>query len=503
MNSSPVLPQPRLSIGQMLAGRYTLQSLASHVCGAWLAQDEIEDRPVTLQLLAPELRQDPRAWNELRRQVEICRGLDHPHIAALHELVDEPEGPAFLVLEQAEGRTLAALQQEQPQKVFSWEWLRPRLAQICQALQYAHARQAVHGAVQPENILLNRLGDVKLLHFGVSAVLANPLLSGRTHQHLLAHLSPQVIQGGAPGAADDIYSLGVTLYRALSGTTPFYGADILSQIRNSNPVPLEARLLELQIRNPLPPAASRFVLAALSKKPEVRPHDPCELIAAEKPGKPCPEEAAPGGVEAAGAENSSTAATQPTVAVTVAPTPASPVAGDRATAEEPIPKSASRRTPLTILAGAAMLGLAAGAYYWAERLRHEPPPEPSAAVESLAAPVSSPPAPLPLAAAAPAAVKNPDAKVAAPVEPGFKSLFNGRDLTGWTGDAKHWSVREGPLSAWPGRTLRSSATATWFAGWELWRTSSCGFRFDASPTATTISPTAASSTGAQSCATRS
>ena len=230
MNAPRNLDPDRVSIGEMLAGRYSLQGRAGEGAGLWLAHDELEDRPVLLRLLPREMQQDPRALEELRRQVELGRGLDHPLLVGVQDLVVEPEEPAFLVLEQAEGRTLASLQREQAQGVFAWDWLQPRAKQVCEALHYAHEHQVVHGGVHPENIVINRLGDARLLLCGVSTVLAHPLYSGTVSQEHLGYLSPQLLEGKTPAASDDVYALGVLLYQALSGTTPFYGEDLLSQI---------------------------------------------------------------------------------------------------------------------------------------------------------------------------------------------------------------------------------------------------------------------------------
>lgn len=482
MNNLDAATQSPLDIGTALgSGRYILQSKLSDAPPAWTALDDFEDRPVVLRFLPPEIQQDPRAVEELRRQVELCRELDHPHIARALELVTEMDEPAFLVLERVEGRTLAALQQEQPGKIFTWQWLEPRVIQICQALQYAHGRGVVHGAIQPENILINRVGNPMLIHHAVSGVLANPLHSGLTNQQALVYLSPQILQGLPPQASDDIYSLAITLYRALSGTTPFYGGELLSQIRNAAPTPLEARLNELRILNPVPLAVSRFMLSALSKNPEVRPQDLSALTHSHPIPAPTPIQSAP----ARPAPSAQPVQPQP---IAAQPVPAQPVTAPAAAAPslklakhtapaslhvEPAKglepanpaqrmqkalKKDSRRRILAV-AGIAALLLVAGAVVWflKDKVKVVAEAKERPIQTSIAALTSQPKAPVEkVPASSKSAVQSrlplPTAQVLPTVEQkpgdadkGFETVFNGRDLAGWTGDSKYWSVKDGAI----------------------------------------------------------
>jgi serine/threonine protein kinase len=442
-NPFPELEQSTIVAGQMVGGRYSLQSQVDDSPDHWLAEDEVEDRLVLLRFLPTDLQQDPRAVDELRRQVDLCRELDHPHLAAVFDLVVDSEAPAFLVMEHDAGRSLAALQPEQPGQVFTWDWLAPRVAQVADALRYAHGRNAVHGAVRPENILVNRLGDAKLLNFGVSTVLANPLYSGQASQKQLVYQSPQILEGRSPTASDDVYALGITLYRALSGTTPFYGGELLAQIRSAPLVPLEARLRELKIANPIPIVISRFILAALSKNPEVRPADLRELsqVAATP-------EVAPTAAPAEGLDSAPDEVGLPEIMVetgTESVTVSSEAEPDEVWRMRlAVKRDRRRRMVMTLAATVVLLAVAAGA--WFQFGRHgklgagktraaaSTPPLQTAKAEVTKTQLSSKPA-----APAPVVEKPADP------EKGFEPLFNGRDLNGWTGDPRFWSVKDGVI----------------------------------------------------------
>jgi hypothetical protein len=466
-----------VSIGDMLAGRYSLQSPLEERPTLWQAHDEIEDRPVLLCFLSPELQVDPRAIEELRKQVELCRELDHPCLAGARELMIEPDAPAFLVLDDADGRTLASLQREQPQGVFTWEWLQPRVKQLGEGLQFAHEHRVTHGGVHPENILINRLGDARLLLGGVSTVLSHPLYSGTASQERLGYFSPQLLEGKPPAASDDVYALGVVVYQALSGTTPFYGGDLLSQIHNLPPASLEARLQELGIANPVPPAVGRFILAALSRNPDVRPADARVLGNLASPAAPLP----PSALGAAGTPLSSRDAPASAPEEVVLPEPMAEGATESVTsgAQEGLEEvrrmraaiQRDRRRRLTV--GALVLGVvltAAGVGFLPAVKQRLFPRKTHTAVQTLPVPLpgsgaavsGKPQVSRTVAAPAPAAPSQPETSAPPPADPeqGFAPLFNGRDLTGWSGDTRHWLVREGMIV---GRALPDDPPQTRFS----------------------------------------
>ncbi|MFN7141790.1 MAG: serine/threonine protein kinase, partial [Limisphaerales bacterium] len=210
------------------AGRYILNKQLGDNALAWLAHDEIENKPVVLKFLPAELYQDPRGLEELRSQVSIAQGLVHPNVAAVYELYEAQGEEPFVCLEYIEGMNLSALQNMQPNKVYNWTFLAPLLKQIFAALQFVHENRLVHGAVKPSSLMLDRKGQVKLLDVGIAGILNNPLYGGPPTTGaggLLQYLSPQQVDGAQPQGTDDIYSLGITIYEFLTSTPPFHSGD--------------------------------------------------------------------------------------------------------------------------------------------------------------------------------------------------------------------------------------------------------------------------------------
>ena len=114
--------------------------------------------------------------------------------------------------------------------------------EVCRALEYAHAQGVVHRDIKPSNILVRPDGAVKVTDFGIAKMIGNSRLTstGQT-MGTVRYMSPEQVRGKAADARSDIYSLGITLYEALAGHTPFDGEnhfDIMQQHLRNRPPPL-------------------------------------------------------------------------------------------------------------------------------------------------------------------------------------------------------------------------------------------------------------------------
>src|SRR6266550_6439871 len=101
----------------------------------WLAQDQRLGESVALKFLPPEVRADPVALDDLRRETARSHRLAHPNIVRLHDLHEDPGGLAFITMEFVDGPTLAALRLQPPDRVLRWEFLKPLVQQLCAALE--------------------------------------------------------------------------------------------------------------------------------------------------------------------------------------------------------------------------------------------------------------------------------------------------------------------------------------------------------------------------------
>ncbi len=135
--------------------------------------------------------------------------------------------------------------------------------EVCRALEYAHGQGVVHRDIKPSNVLVRTDGAVKVTDFGIAKMIGNTRLTstGQT-MGTVRYMSPEQVRGKVVDARSDIYSLGVTLYEALTGDTPFDGEnhfDIMQQHLRNRPPPLAKRGAAV------PPAVEKVLLVALEK----------------------------------------------------------------------------------------------------------------------------------------------------------------------------------------------------------------------------------------------
>lgn len=213
----------------------------------------------------------------LEREAQLLAELDHPNVLRIHEF-ERRDQRMWLVLEHVDGWTLEHLFKERPR-------LPPLMVaamglQVARALEHAHKSGIVHRDVRPVNISIARDGSVKLGHFGVAVNERLPslpeLLDGTSASGRISYMSPEQILGEQPEPRSDLFSLGVTLYRALAGVWPFGdgSAPATHQVRHQSPAPL-GRLV-----SDLPGSLERAVYRCLQKVPADRFSSAAELARA-------------------------------------------------------------------------------------------------------------------------------------------------------------------------------------------------------------------------------
>ncbi len=179
-------------------------------------------RDFALKIIAEDVAARPGFAERFEREARTLGGLAHPGIVAVHDA--GRAGPwFFLAMELVDGVDL--------RQMLRAERVAPRealaiVAQMCDALQYAHDQGVVHRDIKPENVLVDRLGRVRILDFGLARLVregADGLHLTRTGQVMGTPLYMAPEQWRTPLAVDhraDIYSLGVVFYELLTGELP-------------------------------------------------------------------------------------------------------------------------------------------------------------------------------------------------------------------------------------------------------------------------------------------
>ncbi len=180
---------------------------------------------VAIKTLSIGLDRPELAWR-FRRERQILATLDHPHIAALYDGGTTDDGVPYLVMEYVDGVRLDAWCDSNalsiPQRLDLFR-------QVCAAVHFAHSKLVVHRDLKPSNVLVTSDGVVKLLDFGIAKLSTvddasaeeGELTRAGTAPLTTAYASPEQFQGEEVTTASDVYSLGVMLYRLLTGRSPY------------------------------------------------------------------------------------------------------------------------------------------------------------------------------------------------------------------------------------------------------------------------------------------
>lgn len=186
------------------------------------AYDEELDRRVAIKLLRGDRLRDPASMQRFRSEAQAMARLSHTNVVHIYE-VGEHEGQLYIAMEYVQGRDL----REWLHEPHSW---RERLAVLCQAgrgLEAAHAAGIVHHDFKPDNVMVDHVGRVRVLDFGLAQTYARvpgeaaSAASIRGFAGTPAYMSPEQHAGGVVDPRSDQFSFCVVLYEAVYGERPF------------------------------------------------------------------------------------------------------------------------------------------------------------------------------------------------------------------------------------------------------------------------------------------
>lgn len=243
-------------------GRYRIvQRIARGGMGTvYLARraDGVFERHVALKLLRRGLDSED-ILERFRRERQILAGLEHPNIARLIDGGATGDGRPYLVMEFVRGVPITTHCDQQRLDIES----RLRLFHtVCEAVSHAHARRVIHRDLKPSNILVDEVGRVKLLDFGIAKLLTDEPSADRTSTGMRLmtpdYASPEQAFGRDVSGSSDVYQLGLLLYELLTGERPSISGMVSESVRGLQP-------LETRVEAP-----SRRIKRALSADGEAR-----------------------------------------------------------------------------------------------------------------------------------------------------------------------------------------------------------------------------------------
>jgi serine/threonine protein kinase len=259
--------------------QYELLRLLGHggFCAVYEARDRNSGELVALKRLK---RIGAPALAAFKREFRMVQGVHHPNLVELRELF-EADGACYIAMELVEGCDLVTyVRADHDSFGFNPSKLKGSFGQLIAGLQALHGAGLVHRDVKPRNVLVTAEGRVVLLDFGLATTQGDAAESGEIGLGTALYMAPEQARGAPPGAAADFYALGVCLYEALTGDTPF-----------TAPSPFEVMEMK-QLQAPPPPSASEpkvppeldhLCLRLLDREPTARPSG---LEAARQLGAP-------------------------------------------------------------------------------------------------------------------------------------------------------------------------------------------------------------------------
>jgi serine/threonine protein phosphatase PrpC len=216
-------PPPSLQArGEIDGYRIVREIHASARSHLYLAEDLESGGRVVLKTPAADLQADPELLERFMLEEWIARRLNSPHVLRPYPQTRERRF-LYVVMEYIEGQTLAQWMTDNPQP--DLETVRGMVEQIARGLQAFHRMEMLHQDLRPENIMIDRTGTVKIIDFGsVSVAGVNERASAGEPSRILGALqytAPEYFVGDAGSERADLYSLGVIVYRMLSGRLPY------------------------------------------------------------------------------------------------------------------------------------------------------------------------------------------------------------------------------------------------------------------------------------------
>ncbi|MFE9009253.1 serine/threonine-protein kinase [Streptomyces sp. NPDC007875] len=256
--------------GRLIGGRYQLVSRLGHggMGTVWRAHDQIVDRDVAVKEPRvpddlPE-RERQTVYQRMQREARAAARIDHPSIVSVHDVVVE-DGRPWIVMELVRGQSLGDRLMEGT--LDPREAARIGLA-VLGALAAAHEAGVLHRDVKPDNVLLGRSERVVLTDFGIAQIEGEQRLT-ETGGFVGSpeFIAPERVLGQRPGPESDLWSLGVVLYAAVEGMSPFR--------RSHAPATLQAVLgSEPQVPARATGPLATLIMQLLRKDPAMRPAAP-------------------------------------------------------------------------------------------------------------------------------------------------------------------------------------------------------------------------------------
>ena len=237
------------------------------------AHDPSLQRTVAIKRVHPRLKDHHDIRDKFLAEARAIAAVNHPNIGQIHAIHDEDDLP-YLVMEFLPGPSFEEELNERG-KLPIEEVLKVAIS-ATRALEEARNQGIIHRDIKPSNLIVDALGNIKLVDFGLAGSIEEDATEGNEVVGTPQYCSPEQVQGHGTDERSDIYSLGATLYHLLTGEPPYTRdsrMDLLIAHVNA-PVPDIVEALPT-----VDPEFAELIQAMLNKAPDQRPQNHSEVLA--------------------------------------------------------------------------------------------------------------------------------------------------------------------------------------------------------------------------------
>jgi serine/threonine protein kinase/CheY-like chemotaxis protein/Tfp pilus assembly protein PilF len=260
-------PISQLSRGTTLASRYeVIEELGSGGMGkVYRVLDKKIEEEVALKLLNPEIGVDEKTIERFRNELKFARKISQRNVCRMYDLSEE-RGTHFITMEYVPGEDLKSTIRRMGQLSIGKAIFIAK--QVCDGLSEAHHLGVVHRDLKPQNIMIDKKGNARIMDFGIARSLE---VKGLTETGMMIgtpeYMSPEQAEGEDVDLRSDIYSLGIILYEMVTGGVPFEGDTPLSiALKHKAEMPRNPK----EINGQIPEDLSRVILKCMEKDKEKR-----------------------------------------------------------------------------------------------------------------------------------------------------------------------------------------------------------------------------------------
>lgn len=252
-----------LTTGATFADRYQIiEELGKGGMGkVYKVLDKETKEKIALKLIKPDIAADKKTVERFRNELTSARKISHKNVCRMYDLGKE-KGSYFITMEFVPGEDLKSfIRRAAP---LSTARTLSIAKQICKGLEEAHLKGVVHRDLKPQNIMIDKQGNVRIMDFGIARSVQSKRITGEGVMiGTPDYMSPEQVDGKEVDYRTDIYSLGIILYEMVTGRVPFEGDTPFSiGIKQKSEPPKDPKELNPQ----LPDELSRVILKCLEKE---------------------------------------------------------------------------------------------------------------------------------------------------------------------------------------------------------------------------------------------